>query len=153
MSANVSSEFLIVHRLLSRGLEALASEDPQAGLEYLSDDSRRLILGDMHDDQLETKRLIRAISSQLNTQGIQKLEHIVLAYSKYKRVLPEWSAKEKRQRRRWDRRARLDLLRAIPLESLSTNTRKLRSEEELVFPEAPLSFEDTSSSFGLVVLE
>jgi hypothetical protein len=42
---NTSSDFLIVHRLLSRGLEALASQDPQTGLEYLSGDPRRLIVG------------------------------------------------------------------------------------------------------------
>jgi adenylate kinase family enzyme len=148
---NISVEFLIIHRLLSRGLEALASQDPQAGLEYLSGDPRRLIVGDMHDQQGDTKRLIRAISSHLDANGINELEKIVLAYSKYKRTLPEWSAKDKFDRRQWSRQERLELLRAIPLELLSVNTKRLRSEEELVFPE-PHSPEqrDTGGLLGVV---
>ena len=133
---NISSDYLIVHRLLSRGLEVFASEDPQTGLEYLSSDPRRLAVGDMHDQRSDTKRLIMAVSSHLDMGGIRELEKTILRHSSYKRILPEWSAKEKFQHRRWDRQERLELLRAIPFESLSADVKKLRTEEELVFPEA-----------------
>ena len=66
-------------------------------------------------------------------------------------MLPEWSAKEKFKRMQWDRRDRLELLRAIPLELLSVNTKKLRSEEELVFVEPDSQKErDTGSLMGVV---
>ena len=132
---NITSDLLIVHRLLTRGLETLASQDPKVGLEYLSCDPRRLIVGDLDHQRGDTERLIRAVSSRLDAKGVQELEKIVLAFSKYKRMLPEWSAKERFKRRQWDRRQRLELLRSFPLELLSVNTRRLRSEEELIFPE------------------
>ena len=148
---NISSDLLIVHRLLSRGLEGLASEDPEAGLEYLSSDLRRLALGDMHDASVETKRLIRAVSRHLDEKGIQQLEKVVVGFSGYKRILPDWTAKEKFERRQWDRCKRLRLLRAIPLERLSADTKRLRSEEELVFPEPHASEEmETGGLFGVV---
>jgi hypothetical protein len=95
--------------------------------------------------------LIRAVSSHLDAKRIQELEKIVLRYGRYKRILPEWSAKEKFKRRQWDRKERLELLRAIPLELLSVNTKRLRSEEELVFPE-PHSQEEKNNGglFGVV---
>jgi hypothetical protein len=148
---NISSDLLIVHRLLTRSLEALASQDPKVGLEYLSCDPRRLIIGDLNDQRGDTKRLIRAVSSHLDAKGIQDLEKVVLAYSKYKRMLPEWSAKERFKRRQWDRQQRLELLRAFPVELLSVDTRKLRSEEELVFPEPQSPEENGTAELAGVV--
>lgn len=134
LMGNISSDFLIVHRLLTRGLESIASQDPQTALQYLCGDARRLVVGDMHDQRADTKRLINAVSSHLDANGIQELQKIILAHSRYKQVLPGWSAKEKFERLKWDRNERLELLRVIPPELLTTETKKLRREEERVFP-------------------
>jgi hypothetical protein len=138
LNENISSDLLIVHRLLTRSLESIASQDPRTVLEYLSSDQRRLVVGDMHDQRADTKRLIKAVSSHLDANGIQELEKIILLHSRYKQVLPGWSAKERLERLRWNREERLDLLRAIPLEQLSANTKRVRSEEERAFPEFPM---------------
>jgi hypothetical protein len=151
LTDNLSSEFLIVHRLLSRGLEELASEDPAVGLEYLSSDPRRLALGDMHDARLETERLIRVLATQLDKKGIQELEEIIVRLSGYKRIPPELSPEERFERLQRDRRNRLRFLRAIPLERLSADAKKLRAEEELIFVEPDSREERGTGSLSGVV--
>src|SRR5262249_49152823 len=129
LNENISSDLLIVHRLLSRGLESIASQEPNTALEYLSNDPRRLVVGDMHDQRVETKRLIKAISPHLDPKGIQDLTDLIRAHSRYKQSSSEWSPREKLDRLKWNREERLDLLRVIPLDLLSEETRKFRLEE------------------------
>ena len=131
---NESSDMLIVHRLLARGLESIASQESQTILQYLCGDHRRLVLGDMHDSYIDTKRLIGAVCPHLARESIQMLEAVILAYPRYKRVPKEWSRKERFQKKKWERENRLDLLRAFPLDVLTPETKKLRLEEERVFP-------------------
>src|SRR5262249_15693765 len=83
-----------------------------------------------------TKRLIKAISPHLDPKGIQDLTDLIRAHSRYKQSSSEWSPREKLDRLKWNREERLDLLRVIPLDLLSEETRKFRLEEERVFPAA-----------------
>src|SRR5262249_47293530 len=133
LKENISSDLLIVHRLLSRGLESIGSQEPQMALEYLSSDPRRLVVGDMHDQRVETKRLIKAISPHLDSKGSQDLADLIRAHTRYKQSSSAISPKERLDRLRWTREERLDLLRVISLDLLSEETRKFRIEEERVF--------------------
>jgi hypothetical protein len=143
LDQNTECDLKVVHRLLARGLEILAPRRPQIVLEYLIADTRRLNIGDMHDDQLETKRLIKAVCPHLTQDALSKLETAVRGYTKYKRRLDEWSPKERFQRNQWDRQRRLNLLRVFPEECLSPETKKLRAEEERVFPKEREEFDRT----------
>jgi len=134
LNENVGADLMIVHRLLARGLESIVSQQPQTVLNYLLSDPRRLMIGDMHDNHRETKRLIKAVCPHLSQEGIQKLEEALRSYGRHKRILPEWSAKERLDRKKWEREERLGLLRALDENHLSAEMKKLRAEEELVFP-------------------
>lgn len=105
----------------------------------------------MHDQRVETKRLIKAISPHLDSKRIQDLTDLIRAHSRYKQSSSATSPKERLDRLRWTREERLDLLRVISLDLLSEETRKFRIEEERVFP--AMSEPDTHLSgpiFGVV---
>ena len=82
----------------------------------------------------DTKRLIAAVCPHMAHESIRQLEAIILAHSEYKHIPKEWSPKKRFQKTKWERETRLDLLRALPLDVLTPGTRKLRLEEERVFP-------------------
>jgi hypothetical protein len=90
----------------------------------------------MHDSYSDTKRLLAAVCPHLAHESIQILEAVVLAHPRYKHVPKEWSPKERFQKKKWERENRLDLLRAFPLHVLTPETKKLRLEEDRVFPES-----------------
>jgi len=131
---NVSSDLLIVHRFLARGLAQLGAIEPQKVLEYLLGDPRRLCLGDYSDCHRDTKQLIAAAFPHLSQGDRLRLEEAVLSFNRYKTVVPEWDAEDRRRRIIWNRQHRLRLLRAFPEEYLSLRTRQVKAEEERAFP-------------------
>ncbi|WP_331281247.1 NACHT domain-containing protein [Planktothrix paucivesiculata] len=135
LSKNLGSDLQIVHRLLARGLEHIAKEEPQQVLEYLIGDPRRLSLGDHEDHYRETKRLIASVFPYLDPLERTRIEEVIIAFKYYNHLPPQLSAKEKFQFLKWQRQDRLRLLRAFPVEYLSSKTKRLRDEEERALPE------------------
>lgn len=135
VEANACSDLLIVHRLLARGLERIAAREPDKVLEYLSGDTRRLIIGDFENEYRESKRLIAAIAPHLGAENRARLEQAVLAFDRYRSVQPEWGLRERFDRLKWTRQHRLRLLRAFPDSTLSRETRRLRDQEERALPD------------------
>lgn len=132
--ANETSEYLAVHRLLCQGLLKLALQYPKIILEYLTADSRRLVIGDFNDCHKESRKLISVVAQYLDRTNLDKLEGAVVTWNRYYRAKAEWTADDRRNRLKWDREHRLRLLRAFPENCLSEATKKLRSEEERAFP-------------------
>ena len=135
LDKNLCSDLLIVHCLLARGLEYIAKEKPQQVLEYLIGDPRRLRLGDHEDHYRETKRLIASVFPYLAPLNRTHLEEVVIAFKHYNYLPSQLSAKEKFQFLKFQRQNRLRLLRAFPVDYLSSKTKRLRDEEERALPE------------------
>lgn len=134
LNDNTSSDSMIVHRILSSGLEQTAAVEPLLVLEYLLGDPRRLCLGDYNDGHSDTKQLIAAVFPHLNQSDRLRLEMAVLSFNRYKKVPTEWVVEDRRHRMQWNRQHRLRLLRAFPEEYLSRQARLARAEEERAFP-------------------
>lgn len=132
---NADSDLLSVHCLLAQGLAEITATEPQKVLEYLLGDPRRLYLGDFNDSHKYTNQLIAGVFPCLGQDDRLRLEEAVLSFNRYKKVVPEWDAKDRRHRLIWSRQHRLRLLRAFPEEYLSMKTRQIKAEEERAFPE------------------
>ncbi|MEG4214414.1 AAA family ATPase [Microcoleus sp. Pol14C6] len=130
---NENSQLLAVHRFLARGLEEVASQEPQAVLEYLLANPKRLCIGDRWDCHRETKQLIAAVVPHLSPKERALLEEAIQQFDYY---LPqsEYPADLRFRRLQSNRQHRLRLLRAINDEYLSVETKLLRQQEERAFP-------------------
>ncbi len=127
------SDLLTVHRLLARGLRALPPAYAERISRYLLSDVRRLAIGPYSDVHRESRDLIRAIVPHLNEQVRPDLERYIVSWH-YIRHNPHLDPSDRRDRLRWNREHRLRLLRAFPVECLSSETAKLLEEEERALP-------------------
>ncbi|GAB1542176.1 AAA family ATPase [Scytonema sp. NUACC21] len=135
LDKNVDSDLKIVHRLLARGLEQIASQEPQRVLEYLIGDSRRLNLGHFENYYTETKQLITSVCPYLEPSDQARLEALVVTFKHYKHFPSELPAKKRLQFLKWQRQDRLRLLRSFPSSCLSAKTKRLKEEEERALPD------------------
>lgn len=79
------SENALVHRLVARGLALVSQSDPEIGLDYLAGDRRRFWLGDYEsNNQSDSIGLLRAAMPGLSTSNREKLQNLVLTWSKYR---------------------------------------------------------------------
>ncbi len=131
---NISSDLLSVHRYLARGLAQITEIEPLKVLEYLLGDPRRLCIGDHNDCHRYSKRMITNVFPNLGQSDRLLLEEAALSFKRYKKIVPEWGAEERRDRIIWNREHRLRLLKAFPLEYLSPRTRRVIEEEERALP-------------------
>lgn len=142
---NVSSQFGLVHRLLTKGLLHVAEAHPDIVLKYLTDDVKRLSIGNYEDKHAETKALISKVVPFLDKDGRKKIEQIILIYECYLYSEErEESPKDKQDRFKGNRQHRLRLLRAIPDKYASSEIKKFRKEEERAMP----STKDWDSHFS-----
>jgi SEFIR domain len=131
---NQDSELLAIHRFLARGLEQVASQEPQAVLTYLLADPKRLCIGDEYDKHRETKRLITAVTLHLSPEDRALLEQSIQQFDYY--LLNADAPADSRFRNlQCNRQHRLRLLKAIPKECLSPEMNLLKQQEERAFPE------------------
>jgi nucleoside phosphorylase len=130
---NENSRLLGVHRFLARGLEQVASQEPQAVLEYLLANPKRLCIGDGWDEHRETKQLIAAVVPHLSPEDRALLEQAIQQFDYYLPE-PEYPADFRFGRLRANRQHRLRLLRAINDEYLSAEIKLLKQQEERAFP-------------------
>ena len=134
VNQNLSSDLLLVHRLLARGLEKIASQEPQFILNYLVSDERRLCLGDSIDgNHCDTKRLISSICPHLSPDDREKIENAIHQFDYY-HPWENCAPDTRFQLLQSNRIYRLQLLLAFPDECLSPAGKRLRDEEIRAFP-------------------
>ena len=148
LEINKGTDLSVLHHLLSLGLEAIAKQHPQTVLRYLLEDTRRFALGDIHDEQANSKSLISAVVPFLQPTERKLLEDGIKEWTWYRESAEKLSAAERRERRNWIRRRRLKLLKAFPVEYLSPEGRRHVKEESRAFPES--TNEEDSHSNTLV---
>lgn len=133
VAANSRSDLMAVHHLLSLGLERIATIRPNAVLDYLLGDPRRLAIGEAGYAQ-DSERLITAVVPALSPWNALRLEQAIIAWPLYREILPDDDRETRRRRRTGTRQSRLRLLWAFPIESLSTKGRRHLTEEERALP-------------------
>lgn len=145
---NPGVDLMPVQRLLATGLAAIAGDEPQAALDYLCTDPRRLALGSYKDRHRNSRRLIGALVPHLDATQFARLEAAIVDWHYYVFAPEDDDAETRFRRLRWDREHRLRLLRTLPKEQLSPPVLRLLQEEERAFP--GLTNEDTWIRFGVV---
>lgn len=134
VTQNLQSDLLLVHRLMARGMEKIANQEPQFVLNYLVSDQRRLYLGDsLEGHQGQTKRLISAVCQHLSPEKRVRIEHVIRQFNYF----CSWKEYEPNQRFlffKYNRQNRLQLLLAFPNECLSPAGKRLKDEEIRAFP-------------------
>ena len=143
---NADSDLNVVHRLLTLGLERIASRRPLAVLHYLLGDRRRLAISDVwyKEDFSRSIAMIAAISPSLGNEDMRRLESAIVSWQYYSHDLNDYEAKDRLELKRFTRMRRLPLLRAVPLERLSSAGKRFLQEEARAFPDMPYSDRSTS---------
>lgn len=129
------SDLMPVHRLISFGLKKIGEKDPDFVFNYLIGDQRRFAIGGSDYLRRNTRELLKIITPNLNSNKIKTLETEIKKYDFYKIKLNSLSAKDKQRWVKSNRNHRFDLLTAFPVDRLSSESKKLISEEERVFSE------------------
>ena len=145
---NCNSPFLAVHRLLYKDLQKITPRKPVIALDYLTSDPRNLVVGDHSDSHGESSGLIAATAPYLSGKELHVLEQYILEWKFFYKIDESWSAEDRLNRLRWERQHRLRLLRTLPDRHISAETKRIRDEEERVFPGHP---NWDSRSFGGLV--
>jgi hypothetical protein len=134
--AQVKSELLIAHRLLSIGRVRAASHFPLRVFDYLVADSRRLVLGPHTDVHKESIALVKTICPLLDEANLSRLEATLLSWHYYVDTAQANDDPSVRHRRlQWARQHRLRLLCAMPIAQRSPAMQRLVEEEERAFPD------------------
>jgi hypothetical protein len=134
IAQNLQSDLLLVHRLLARGLEKIASQEPQILWDYLLGDQRHLCLGDsIEGHHYETKRLISSVCPHLSPDDRVKIEDAIRQFDYY-HPWENCDSDTRFQLSQYNRKYRLQLLLAFPDECLSTEGKRLRDAEIRAFP-------------------
>ena len=107
------SDLEAIHLFLARGFEVLAPQHPEAVLDYLIEDGRRLWLGDMGDPRKVTKALIATVSPALPMAGLSRLVAGIMRSVDLHDLAPYEAGKRLRIVKAL-REERLDLLMSIP---------------------------------------
>ncbi|XXJ20822.1 NACHT domain-containing protein [Desulfovibrio caledoniensis] len=123
----LGNELMGVHRILIRGLVALAPHRPDYCLNYLRGDKRRLAIGDISTRLWHSTKLIEALVPHLSSQQACQLEESIINWS-FNRRMPDDGPKELRMRMQWDQEKRLTLLNAFPTDKLTSIGQKLLRE-------------------------
>ena len=132
---NQTSDALTVHRLIALGLCEAASSNPRYALDYLLGDLRRLSLGNFHEDERETKMLLRALVLNLSDPDCRRLEDAIQSADLYRDIASQREPKDRFRYQKCNRQFRLRLFLQYPKEHLSPATRDLVESELRSFPE------------------
>jgi len=128
-----SADYLVVQRLLARGLLRIASTHPAECLRFLTFDPRRMALEtDLSKHFSETEELIKASVTYLNKEQVRQLEEFISEWTAYKEI-PDDDIERRFERKKRDRLMRLKLLKTFPLDKLSAKGQLLVSKEKRVF--------------------
>ena len=134
VETNKNTDLKVLHRLLAFGLERIAQQHPTAVLEYLLEDPRRFVIGDMNNIHRESQALISAVVPELKNNGALRLERAITCWPYYRIVPEREDASSRLEHRKWTREQRLKLLHAFPFDRLSSLGQEHLREEERAFP-------------------
>ena len=143
-----TTDLKVLHRLLSFGLETIARKCPRVVLQYLLEDSRRFSLGHMNNERSDTQALISAAVPQLEQNDVLRLETAILQWTWFRSTPRDCDGVARRERRKWMRALRLQLLSVFPFERLSPEAQRHIKEANGAMLEA--SKDDTSSGAVLI---
>ena len=138
---NADSDLNVVHRLLTLGLERIASRRPQAVVHYLLGDRRRLVIADVwyNDDVSRSIALIAATSPALADEDVSRLEDAIVSWQYYLYDPNDYEVRDRLALHKFTRIRRLSLLRAVPFERLSPAGQRFMREEQRALSDTPYS--------------
>lgn len=119
-----------IHRMLVVGLRQVSPSSPGEVLKYLLGDKRRMAIGTYNDQHRDSKKLISDLVPNLTYEQIREIETGIKNWSHYCYPPSEDDVKTRFERKKWDRGHRLRLLRAIPENHMTSETKRLIVEEE-----------------------
>ena len=151
MDMEKARDSMIVQRILSRGLTAIAALHPRAGLRFLTEDPRRLALGNYEGEHADTTALISALVPHLSEPECHEIEEAILSLKfRQPRDCSEYEASTRFKMAKWERVHRLQLLAAFPADRLSSKAQSLVRAEITALPHFSTS-RDSPIEGGLVV--
>lgn len=107
------SDRMIVHRLLGRGLAIIAASYPRDVLHYLTEDYRRLAVGNARNSYRTTQSVIRSLAPALSPDESQDLVRLISNWIAYPPKADD-DEQLKIERMGWNEETRLRLLNAFP---------------------------------------
>lgn len=132
VNENEHIDLKLVHRLLALGLERVASKNPRAVVDYLLGDPRRFAIGSAMNRHRLTCGLIAAATPKAANVNVRRLEQAILNWDFHADLGEE--PERRFHRMKWIREARMKLLRSIPHEKSSPETRDFLRKEERALP-------------------
>lgn len=137
VDGNKDTDLNVLHRLLSLGLERIARQHPRTVLQYLLEDPRRFVIGDMSNEHGDTQALISAVVPSLQKEEALRLQMAIEEWTWYRETPEGEDASARLDRLKWIRSRRLRLLRVFPFERLSAEGQQYIREEERALPGTP----------------
>jgi nucleoside phosphorylase/predicted ATPase len=126
-----SADHRAVHQLIARGFRAGAHHLADTALDYLISDNRRFLLGSYpSDNQDESIAMIAAIVGHLSLENREKLIQAILSWDGYRADVDKDSFHGE-----WNRKMRLRLLNAIPIQYLSESVSDFQAKERVLLPD------------------
>ncbi len=119
---------MVIQRILARGAMQVAGQHPGVVVAFLSEDARRLLLGDALDKDADTIDLIEAVGSYLTQSLANDLELAIHAFTEYWPGVHEREPESEPDRRKWDTKKQIPLLGACPRTLLSSGALAVLSE-------------------------
>ncbi len=130
-NASLSSESMLVHALVLRGMRFIVKTDANFVLDYLAGDNRRLAVGASYSgDFSESCNLISVLSNELDKSQISRLTRIILNCSHYKDQFDM-----SQETLEFDRGYRLQLLHAISSVAVTSELKEFINAEKTQLPD------------------
>jgi hypothetical protein len=130
-----SVDAMPVQVLLCRGLCNIAVAEPDACLDFLLEDPRRLIVGNFEDRHKYSRELIAGVARHLSEQQLLRLEDGIHSWTMYRPERIKDDPSTEFNRRKWERENRLRLLKTLPFDRVSGRTRAIILAEEAALPD------------------
>ena len=130
-----NTDLMIVHRLLSTGLELIAGDKPNYILDYILEDKRRLALGHVSDHCKETTKLISTISPLIDDVSLNILRTHIEKCDYWNLNGENLEPKNRQSWSRANRADRITLIGAIDPDRQTNSEKRFIEEEKRALPE------------------
>lgn len=141
------SDRMIVHRLLGRGLAIIAASYPRDVLHYLTEDYRRLAVGNARNSYRTTQSVIRSLAPELSPEESQDLVRLISNWIAYPPKADD-DEQLKTERMGWNEETRLRLLNAFPKSARASELQQTIAT--MLAAHGPVREEDSSFRMGWI---
>ena len=148
----MTSDAMLVQRLLCLCLAELATTSTALSFEFLTGDARRLSIGNCDDDHGDSRKLIAKIAPDLGAERLRQLEQCIENWTEYHPEIPDETVETRRERRKWDRESRLRLRLAIPEHLMSDESKASLNAEKTALPTVKAGMENAELRRGFVTV-